>query len=61
MMVAGLGGGSVQLQARYGQRGHCGSPRNGQIEQSFLSRQNSSIQQGGAGARGSEGWDDTYE
>ncbi|PWA45489.1 homeodomain-like superfamily protein [Artemisia annua] len=44
MMVAG--GGGVQLQARYGQMGHFGSPRNGQFEHSYLSRQNSSIQQG---------------
>nr|GEV82922.1 transcription factor MYBC1-like [Tanacetum cinerariifolium] len=42
MMAAG----GVHLQARYGQTAHFGSPRNGQFEHSFLSRQNSSIQQG---------------
>lgn len=55
MMVAGLGGGGVQLQARYGQVGHFGAPRNGQFEHSFLSRQNSSIQQGRCRCKGLRG------
>lgn len=39
-MAAAVVGHHPQLQPRYGQIGHFGSPRNGQFEHSFLSRQN---------------------
>ncbi|XP_071689547.1 transcription factor MYBC1-like [Rutidosis leptorrhynchoides] len=44
--VAGVGHHHGQLQPRYGQIGHFGSPRNGQFEHPFLGRQNQQQQQG---------------